>query len=170
MSSRRRPQDIFRETSSRRLPGDAPKTSSRRRPQDIFKETSSRRLPGDAPKTSSRRRPQNFFQETSPKSLPGDVLKTSLKHLTTSRLLLVRAKDHLETIYGLSIYVRFKLLTYYHSITRQTNWINLNKLNTLKNGNNTGIIKTTVRLENTFSRSLNIFSVGVSHIVALLPL
>ena len=33
------------------------------------------------------------------------------------RLFLVKAKDHLENIYGLSIYVRFKLHTSNHSIT-----------------------------------------------------
>ena len=71
------------------------------------------------------------------------VRKTYLRCLkTSSRLFLVKAKDHLETIYELSIYVYFKLLTYYHSITRQTNWINLNKLNKLKHGNNVEIMKT----------------------------
>ena len=30
----------------------------------------------------------------------------------------------------------------YHSITRQTNWMNLDKLNTLKIGNNTEVMKT----------------------------
>ena len=56
-------------------------------------------------------------------------------------LVLVRTKHHLETIYGLSIYVSFKLLTYYHSFTRQSRWINLNKLNTLKHGNKAEIMK-----------------------------
>ena len=50
-------------------------------------------------------------------------VKTSLRRLKTfSRLFLVNAKDHLVTIYGLSIYVSMyvlKLFTYYHSITRQ---------------------------------------------------
>ena len=41
-------------------PGDFLETSSRRRPQDIFRETPSRRLPGDVLKTSSKRRPQDF--------------------------------------------------------------------------------------------------------------
>ena len=82
------------------------------------------------------------FSKTSSRRLPGDLLKTFLRCLKTSRLFLVRAKDHLETKYGLSIYGRFKLLTYYHFITRQTNWINLNKINTLKHGNNTEIMKT----------------------------
>ena len=86
-----------------------------------FFKTSSRHLPGDALKMSSRRRPQDIFRETSSKPPPGDVLKTSLRRLKTSRLFLVRAKDHLEAIYSLSIYVRFKLLTYYHSVTRQSN-------------------------------------------------
>ena len=48
--------------------------------------------------------------------------------------------DHRETIFGLSIYVSFKLHTYYHSITRKTNCINLNILNTLKHGNNAEFI------------------------------
>ena len=61
------------------------------------------------------RRRQDVFQETSSRLLLGDVLKTSLRRLKTSRLFLVRAKDHLETIPGLSICVRFKLLTCYHS-------------------------------------------------------
>ena len=79
----------------------------------------------------------------SSRRLPGDLLKTSLRRLkTSSRLFLVNAKDHLETIHGLSIYVSFKLFTYYHSITRQTNWINLNKLNTLKLENNVEVMKT----------------------------
>ena len=75
----------------------------------------------DVVKTSSRRRPQDVFQKMSSRHLPGNVLKTSLRRLKTSRLFLVRAKAHMETIYGLSISVRFKLLTNYHSITRQTN-------------------------------------------------
>ena len=58
---------------------------------------------------------EDAFQETSQRPLPGDVLKTSK---TSSRLFLVKAKDHLDTIYGFSIYVRFKLLTYYHCIIR----------------------------------------------------
>ena len=61
-----------------------------------------------------------------PRRPPEDVLKTSLK--TSSRLFLVKAKDHLETIYGLSIYVSFKLQTYYHSITRQTKRRNFENL------------------------------------------
>ena len=36
-SSRKRPQDILQETSSRRLPGDVLKMSSTRRPQDLLK-------------------------------------------------------------------------------------------------------------------------------------
>ena len=65
-------------------------------------------------KTSSFRKcPQDPFQETASRPLQGDVLKASK---SSSRLSLVKVKDHLETIYGFSIYVRFKLLTYYHSI------------------------------------------------------
>ena len=44
---------------------------------------------------------------------------------------LAKAKDHVENTCGLSIYVHFKLHIYYHSITRQTNCINLNKSNML---------------------------------------
>ena len=44
MSSRKRPKDVFQETSSKRLPGDVLKTFSRRRPEDLFQETSLRRL------------------------------------------------------------------------------------------------------------------------------
>ena len=117
-------------------------TSSTRRPQDVFQKTSSRPLPGDLLKTSSRRPPQYIFQKISSRPLPEDALKISLRRLKTSRLFLVKAKDHLETTYGLSIYVCFKLLTYYHSTTSQTNWINLNKLNTLEHGNNAEIMKT----------------------------
>ena len=83
--------------------------------QDVFQETSLRRLPEDVLKTSSRRRPKDVFQETSTRPLPGDVPKTSK---TSSRLFLVKAKDNLDTIYGFSIYVRFKLLAYYHCIIR----------------------------------------------------
>ena len=71
-------------------------------------------------KTSSRR--------------PQDLLKTSL------RLFLAKSKDHLETMYGLSIYTRVKLHTYYHTITRQTNCISLNELNTLKHENNAEVM------------------------------
>ena len=66
-------------------------------------------------KTSSRRCPKEVLQETSLKSLPRDVIKTSK---TLSRPFLVKAKYHLDTIYGFSIYVRFKLHTYYHCIIR----------------------------------------------------
>ena len=149
----RRCQDVFQETSSRSLPGDVLKTSLRRL------KTFSRLFLGDILKTSLRRL-KTFSRlflgdvlRTSLRGLktfwrlfPGDVLKTSLRRLKTfSRLFLVNAKDHLETIYGLSIYVSkyvLKLFTYYHSITRQTNWINLNKLNTLKHGNNAEVMKT----------------------------
>ena len=104
-----------------------------------FFKTSSKHLPGDVLKMSSRTRPQDILGETFLRRLPGHVLKISLGPLKTSRLILVRGNDHLETIYGLSIYVLFKLLTYYLSITRLTNWMNLNKLN---HGNNMEIMKT----------------------------
>ena len=87
----------------------------------LLGKTSSRCLPGDVLKTSCRRHLQDVFQETFSRRLPGDVLKTSLRRLKIySRLFLVNAKDHLETTYELSIQVRFKLLTYCHSITKQT--------------------------------------------------
>ena len=76
-----------------------------------FFKTSSRRLPGDILKTSCKKRPKGVLQKTS--SRPP---------------FLVKAKDHLETICRLSNYVSFKLQTYYRSITRQTNYINLNKI------------------------------------------
>ena len=99
---------------------------------------------------------QDVFQEIPSKRLPGDVFKTSLRRVkTSSRPFLVNAKDHLATVYELSIYVSFKLLAYYHPITRQRNWINLNKLNTLKHGK-LGFLWT-VKLKNTFSKSLNTF-------------
>ena len=75
-----------------------------RRCQDVFLATSWRRLPGDVLKTSSRRHRQDLFQEMSSRPLPGDVLKTSK---TSSRPFLVKAKDHLETIYGFSIHVLY---------------------------------------------------------------
>ena len=119
----------FFKTSSRRLPGDVLNTSSRRCPQCVFQKTSSRHLQRNVLKTSFKRRPQHLFQETSSRP-PWDVLRLQ-------DFFLAKAKDTLETIYGLSIYVPFKPL--YHSITGQTNWINFNKL---KHGNNTEIMKT----------------------------
>ena len=107
-----------------------------------FFKASSKHLPGDVLKMSSRTHPQDIFRETFLTRLPRHVLKISLGPLKTSRLFLVRGNGHLETIYGLSIYVLFKLLTYYLSITRQTNWMNLNKLNMLNHGNNIEIMKT----------------------------
>ena len=83
-------------------------------------------------KMSSRGRPQDNLWATPSRRIPEYVLKTSLRRLKTSRLFLVGPKDPLETKYGLSIYIRFILRVYYHSITRHTNWIYLNKLNTLK--------------------------------------
>ena len=141
-----------------------------------FFKTSSRRLPEDVLKTSFRRCPQDVFQEMSSIPLPGYVLKTSLRRLkTSSRLFLVRAKDHLETLCGLCIYVSFKLVTYYHSIIRQTNWINLNKLNTLKYGNNAEIMKTWFCMNcqtiKCFFQEFRYFlSIGVLHAVPLLSL
>ena len=65
--------------------------------------------------TSSRRRPKDVLQETFLKPLPRDVIKTSN---TSSRLFLVKAKYHLNPVYGFSIYLCFKLHTYYHCIIR----------------------------------------------------
>ena len=141
-----------------------------------FFKTSSRRLPEDVLKTSFRRCPQDVFQEMSSIPLPGYVLKTSLRRLkTSSRLFLVRAKDHLETLCGLCIYVSFKLVTYYHSIIRQTNWINLNKLNTLTYGNNAEIMKTWFSMNcqtiKCFFQEFRYFLIiGVLHTVLLLSL
>ena len=56
---------------------------------------------------------QDFFQETSSRPFPEDVLKTSK---TSSKLFLIKAREHLETNYGFFIYVRFKILTYYYPI------------------------------------------------------
>ena len=67
------------------------------------------------------RRRRDLFRETSSRPLPGDALGTSK---TSSRLFLLKAKHHLETIHGFSVYIRFNLLTYYHttpSLDRQTN-------------------------------------------------
>ena len=108
--------------------------------------------------------------------LPGAVLKTSLKLLnTSSRFFLVKAKDNLQTIYKLSIYVRFKRHTYYHSITRQTNCIHLNKLYTLQHGNNAEIFKTWFLMQcqtrKYFFQELKyFFSIGVLPTVVLLSL
>ena len=69
-------------------------------------------------KTSLRPKLRSFYDifATSSRRFP-DVFKTSLRRLKTSpRPFLVKAKDHLKTIYGLYIYVPFKLHTYYHSI------------------------------------------------------
>ena len=86
-------------------------------------------------KTSSRR--------------PQDLLKTSL------RLFLAKSKHHLETIYGLSIYARVKLHTYYHTITRQTNCISLNELNTLKHENNAEVMSISPFPKRLLIRKLN---------------
>ena len=77
----------------------------------------------DQSKTSLITKLRRFYDvfATSSKSFP-DVLKTFLRRLKTSpRLFLVKSKDHLDTIYGRSIYVRFKLHTYYHYILSMTN-------------------------------------------------
>ena len=109
------------------------KTSQRRRKKVLI-------LVSNTSQISLKWKPRRHFFKTSTRRPPEDVLKISLK--TSSRLFLPKAKAHLETIYGLSFYVRFKLQTYYHSITRRTNYISLNKLNTLKHGNNVEILKT----------------------------
>ena len=86
---------------------------------------------------------RNEIFKTSSRRLPGDVIKTSLRRLnTSSRLFLEKVKDHLETIYQLCICKCFKLYTYYHSITRQTNCINSGKCNMLNHGKNAEFMKT----------------------------
>ena len=113
------------------------------------------------------------FFKTLSRRLPWDALKTSLTCLkTSSRFFLVKAIDHLETINGLPIYVRFKLHTCYHSITRQTNCINLNKLKTLKHGNSTELMTIwclmTFQTRRYFFQELRyFFSTRVSHTGAL---
>ena len=90
------------------------------------------------------------FFKTLPGCHPGDVLKTSLKRLeTSSRFFLVKAEDHLETIYGLSIYVRFKL---HHHAEMMKTWFS---------------IKCQTR-EFFFQQLKYFFSMGVLHTVALL--
>ena len=69
--------------------------------------------------------------------------------------------DHIWPI----IYVRFQLHTYYHSITRQTNWINSNKLNTLKHENNPKVMKTWFSVQRLFP---GVESIGVSYVVVVL--
>ena len=70
--------------------------------------------------------------KTFPRRLPQDLLKTS------PRLFLEKASDHLETIHGLSRYVLNYIYTATPSLTK---CINLNKLHTLKHGNNAEIVK-----------------------------
>ena len=94
---------------------------------------------------------------------------------TSSRLLLVESKDQLDTIYGFSIYVRFKLHAYYHPIIRQTNCINLKKLNRLKHENNAEFMKTRFSMKcqtrKYFFQELKyFFTIGVSHKVVLLSI
>ena len=117
----------------------------------------------------SLRRVYGIFA-TSSRSFQGDVFKTSWSRLKTSpKLFLVKAKYHLETIYGLSIYVRFKLHIYYHSIT---DCIGLNKLHTLKHGDNAESVKTWFSMKcqtsKYFSQKLKyFFSIRVLHTVLL---
>ena len=116
---------------------------------------------------------ENVFWKTSSQRLENRSLRlpfqTNLRRLwdknwrrikTSSRRFLVKAEDHLKTIYGLPIYVRFKLQTYSYSITRQSkclsitkliNYINLDKLNTLKYGKNLEIVKTWFSMKYFFS-------------------
>lgn len=68
-----------------------------------------------------------------------DLIITRLE--TSVGLFLVKAKDHLESIYKPCICIGFKLDTYYHYITRQSNSISFNKLNILKYGNNAEIMQ-----------------------------
>ena len=85
----------------------------------------------------------------SPRRLKGDVLKTYVRRLKTSpRHFLVKARGHLESIYGLSIYVRFKLHTYYiyHSSIDKVIaliWINY----THRHGNTAEVVKTWFSME-----------------------
>ena len=77
----------------------------------------------DQSKTSLIPKLRRFYDvfATSSRRFP-DALKTFLRRLKTSPIFfLVKAKDHLETIYVRSIYVRFKLHTYYHYISSMTN-------------------------------------------------
>ena len=115
------------------------------------------------------------FIKTLSRRLPEDILKISLRRLKTSSRLFLAKANQLEIIYRLSISSRIKLLTYYHSITRQTNYINLNKLNTLKHGNNAEIMNTRFPMKcqarKYFFQELKyFFGIGVSHAVALFSL
>ena len=58
-------------------------------------------------------------------------------------------------MYGLSIYTRVKLHTYYHTITRQTNCISLNELNTLKHENNAEVMSISPFPKRLLIRKLN---------------
>ena len=89
----------------------------------------------------------------------------------STRRFLVRAKDHLNTIYGSSIYLGFET-TYIVPLHWQTNCINLNKLNTLKHGKSAEIMKTWFSMKDKtriyFFKELKLFfSIGFFQSVAL---
>ena len=114
---------------------------------------------------SKSRRP---FFKTSPRRLPEDVLKTSLK--TSSRPFLVKAKENQKTIYRLFIYYILNYIT--TSLEKLIAWT---WINTLKHGNNAEIVKTSFSMKcetrKYFFQELKyVFSIGVSHTVALLGL
>lgn len=69
-----------------------------------------------------------------------EVLITFFKTSTTLRRLKTPLGDH--AICRRRIYIGFKLDTYYHFITRQTNYINFNKLNMIKHEHNAQFMKT----------------------------
>lgn len=88
-------------------------------PTQILAKTSQKRLNFDLKDVleSSEMELAATFSRTSPRRLTENDLKTTLRRLkTTSRCFMVKSKAHLETIYWLSIYVRFK--PHYHSKTR----------------------------------------------------
>ena len=140
--------------------------SPRRRLEDFLEKVVATSI-SDQSKTSLRPKLRRFYDvfATSSRSFP-DVFKTSLRRLKTSpRLFLVKTKS----IYGLSIYVCFKLQPLHHW---QTNCIGLNSLHTLKHGNNAEIVKTWFSLKcqtrKYFFQELKyFFSIRVSHKIEL---
>ena len=85
----------------------------------------------------------NTLFKTLSRRLPRDAINTFLRRFkTSSRRVLVKAKDLLETVYIDFVSTYAKLDTYYDFINGQTDCINLNKLNLLKHGNNAKFLKT----------------------------